>query len=83
MIAGRRRWIETLRAQGMKVPGGRKPGSRIAKLPKPMTAAAKGRAAVQLPRGYRHMTHEEFFEAVKNVLKQSQERFERTGRLID
>jgi hypothetical protein len=41
----------------------------------------KQTVVVQLPRQYRHMTFDEFVEAAKKVLKQMQERFERTGRL--
>ena len=69
MIAGRRRWAERMKAEGLKFPGGRKPGSRIAKRPKATTAAAEATTVVQLPREYRHMTHEELFEAAKNALK--------------
>lgn len=79
MVEGRRRWVERMKAEGRKFPGGRKPGSRIAR-PKPMTAAATT-TAVQLPRQYRHMTYEEFFAAAKEALKQLQDRLDRTGSL--
>jgi hypothetical protein len=75
MVAGRRRWVERMKAQGLKFPGGRKPGTRIAR-------GAKQRAGVRLPRQYRHMTYEEFIEAGKEALKQLQERFEKTGSLV-
>jgi hypothetical protein len=79
MVAGRRRWIERLKAEGKKIPGGRRPGSRIAR-PKPMTAAATT-TPVQLPRQYQHMTFEEFVAAAREALKQLEERFEKTGSL--
>jgi hypothetical protein len=42
----------------------------------------KQTVVVQLPKQYRHMSVDEFIEASKRVLKQMQERLERTGRLI-
>jgi hypothetical protein len=82
MIAGRRRWIERLKAAGKKIPGGRKPGSRIVKAPKANSAATERRVVVQLPKQYRHMTVDEYIAAGKQALRQLQERFEKTGRLI-
>ena len=75
MVAGRRRWVERMKAEGRKFPGGYKLGAKVVK-------AAKQTFVVQLPRQYRHMTFDEFVEAAKKVLKQKQERLERTGRLI-
>ena len=80
--AGRRRWIERLKAEGKKIPSGRKPGSRIVKAPKANSAATERRVVVQLPKQYRHMTVEEFIAAGKQALKRLQERFEKTGRLL-
>ena len=71
-----------LKAEGKKIPGGRKPGSRVVKVAKGNTAATERRAVVQLPKQYRHMTVEEFIAAGKEALRQLQERFEKTGRLI-
>jgi hypothetical protein len=82
MVEGRRRWIERLKAEGRKIPGGRKPGSRIVKAPKGNGAATERRAVVQLPKGYRHMSVDEYIAAGKQALRQLQERLERTGRLI-
>jgi hypothetical protein len=70
MVAGRRRWIAQLKAEGKKIPTGRKPGTRLVRGPKQT-------AVVQLPRQYRHMTYEEFIEAGKEALKRLQERLER------
>jgi hypothetical protein len=81
MVAGRRRWVERLKAEGRKVPSGRKPGSRLVKPPKASSAATERRAVVQLPKQYRHMTVDEFIAAGKEALKQLQERFEKTGSL--
>jgi hypothetical protein len=75
MVAGRRRWVERMKAEGRKFPGGRKLGSKVIR-------GGKQTVVVQLPRQYRHMTFDEFVEASKRVLKQMQERLERTGRLI-
>ena len=82
MVAGRRRWIERLKAEGKKIPGGRKPGSRIVKVAKASSAATERKAVVRLPQQYRHMTFEEFVAGAKEALKQLQERFERTGSLL-
>jgi hypothetical protein len=82
MVEGRRRWIERLKAEGKKIPGGRKPGSRLVKAPKVNPAAGERTAVVQLPKRYRHMTVDEFIAAGKEALKQLQERFEKTGTLI-
>ena len=68
-------------AQGRKFPGGRKLGSKVVKPTKPASAPARI-PGIPLPKQYRHMTFDEFIEASKQVLKQMQERFERTGRLI-
>ena len=70
-----------MKAEGRKIPGGRKLGSRITKPTKPASAPARI-AGIPLPKQFQHMTYEEFIEASKRVLKQMQERFERTGRLI-
>jgi hypothetical protein len=75
MVEGRRRWIERLKAEGRKIPGGWKPGSRLVRGPKQS-------AVVQLPKQYRHLTFEEFVAGAKEALKQLQERFEKTGSLI-
>jgi len=75
MVAGRRRWVERMKAEGRKFPGGRKLGSRL-------VGGAKQTVVVQLPKQYRHMTFDEFVEAAKEALKQLEERFERTGSLI-
>src|SRR5262249_55562570 len=74
MVAGRRRWAEKMKAEGRKFPCGRKPGSRIAKLSEPTTAATKPTPAVKLPKKYRHMTYDEFIAAGREALKQLQER---------
>jgi hypothetical protein len=74
MVAGRRRWVERMKAEGRKLPSGRKLGSRIVR-------GAKQTVVVQLPRQYRHMTYEEFIAAGKEALKQLKERLERTGSL--
>jgi hypothetical protein len=81
MVEGRRRWLAQLKAEGRKFPGERKPGSRIAKLSKPTTAATTPTASVKLPRKYRHMTYDEFIETANKALKQLQERLEKTGSL--
>ena len=81
MVAARRRWIERLRAESKKIPGGRKPKSRLVKPPKASSVATERRVVVQLPKQYRHMTYDKFIAAAKEALKQLQERFERTGRL--
>jgi hypothetical protein len=73
MIAGRRRWIERLKAEGKKIPGGRKPGSRIATKP---ATPVRTRADI------RKMSPEEIIAAGREALKQLQELLERTGRLI-
>ena len=75
MVAGRRRWVERMKTEGRKFPGGRKLGSKVVK-------GGKQPFVVQLPERYRHMSVDEFIEASKQVLKQMQERLERTGRLI-
>ena len=75
MVEGRRRWVERMKAEGRKFPGGRKLGSKVVK-------GGKQTVVVQLPKQYRHMTFDEFIEASKRVLKQLQENLERTGRLI-
>jgi hypothetical protein len=82
MVEGRRRWLAQLKAEGRKFPGGRKPGSRVAKPPKVMAAATKPTPAVRLPKKYRHMTYEEFIAAGKEALRQLQERLDRTGSLL-
>jgi len=82
MVAGRRRWVERMKAAGQKFPGGRKPGSRVVKVAKANTAARERRVVVQLPKQYRHMSLEQFLEAGKEALRQLQERFERTGSLL-
>jgi hypothetical protein len=82
MVAGRRRWVERMKAEGRKFPGGRKPGSRVVKVAKGNNAAMERRAVVQLPKQYRHMTVDEYITAGKQALRQLQEGFEKTGRLI-
>jgi hypothetical protein len=82
MVAGRRRWVERMKAEGRKFLGGRKPGTRIVKLAKGNGAATDRRAVVQLPKQYQHMTVDEFIAAGKEALKQLQERFEKTGSLL-
>jgi hypothetical protein len=62
MVAGRRRWVERMKAEGRKFPGGRKPGSRIVR-------GAKQTVVVRLPEQYRHMSFDEFIEAGKEALK--------------
>jgi hypothetical protein len=74
MVAGRR-WVARMKAEGRKFPGGRKLGSKVVK-------GGKQTVVVQLPKQYRHMSVDEFIEASKQVLKQMQERLERTGSLI-
>jgi hypothetical protein len=81
MVAGRRRWAERMKAEGRKFPGGRKLGSKVLKPTKPASAPARI-PGIPLPKQFRHMTYDEFFEAAKRVLKQMQERLERTGSLI-
>jgi hypothetical protein len=75
MIAGRRRWVERMKAEGRKFPGGRKLGAKVVK-------GGKQTFVVQLPKQYRHMSVDEFIEAPKQALREMKERFERTGRLI-
>jgi hypothetical protein len=62
----------TLR-EGEKIPGGRKPGSRIGTKP---ATAVRTRADI------RNMTQEELIAAAKEALKLLQERFDRTGSLL-
>jgi hypothetical protein len=83
MMEGRRRWVERLKAEGKRVPGGRKPGSRVAKpLPPPSKEALLAqKAGIKLPIRFRHMTYDEFMAAAKETLKQLQERLDRTGSL--
>jgi hypothetical protein len=76
MVEGRRRWLARLKAEGKPFPGGRKPGSRIAKPPKVMAAAAKPTPAVRLPKKYQHLTYDEFIEMAKKALGQLQERLD-------
>jgi hypothetical protein len=72
MVAGRRRWIERLKAEGKKIPGGRKPGPRI--VPQPTTP-------VRTRADFRNMSPEEIIAAGKEALKLLQERLDRTGSL--
>jgi hypothetical protein len=81
MVAGRRRWIAQLKAQGLKVPGGRKLGSRLVKRSAPTAATPPPTPAVKLPKKYRHMTYDEFIAAGKEALRQLQERLDRGGTL--
>jgi hypothetical protein len=75
MVAGRRRWIERLKAEGKKIPGGRKPGSRIVRPPPPSEEALLAqKAGIKLPIQFRHMTYDEFMAAAKEALKALQER---------
>jgi hypothetical protein len=88
LVAGRRRWVERMKVEGRKFPGGRKPGVRY---PKPLppqyrqmtvaeflsaTADTTPRIPVRLPKRYRHMPLAEFLARGKEALKQLQERFE-------
>jgi hypothetical protein len=89
MVEGRRRWVERMKAEGRKFPGGRKRGSHIVKAPASTTTLqgaqleeAARAAGVRLPKPYRHMTLEQFFSATKEALKQLQERLDRTGSLF-
>src|SRR3984893_6731956 len=70
MVAGRRRWIERLKAEGKKIPGGRKPGPRV---------ATKPATSVPTRTDIRNMSPEEIIAAGKEALKHLEERFERTG----
>jgi hypothetical protein len=85
MVAGRRRWVERMKAEGRKFPGGRRRGSRIVRPPPPVQVVrntAGQTVTVRLPRRYRHMTVDEFIAAGKEALKQLQERLDRTGSLL-
>jgi hypothetical protein len=68
---------------GLKFPGGRKPGSRVAKpVPPPSKEALLAqKAGIKLPIRFRHMTYDEFMAAAKEALKHLQERLDRTGSL--
>lgn len=84
MVAGRGRWVERMKAEGRKFPGGRKPGSRVAKPvpPSPSEEALLAqKAGIKLPKQYRHMTYDEFMAAAREALKLLQERLDRGGRL--
>jgi len=71
MAAGRRLWVERMKAEGRKFPCGRKPGSRI----KLQTTGA-------LPsKDYRSMTPQERRAAALESIAILQERLRRTGRL--
>jgi hypothetical protein len=80
MVAGRRRWIERLRAEGKKIPGGRKLGSRVAK---PVSSSPSEeallaqKAGIKTPEQFRHMTYDEFMAAAGEALKLLQERLDR------
>jgi hypothetical protein len=77
MIEGRRRWVERMKAEGRKFPGGRKPGSRVAKPvpPSPSEEALLAhKAGIKLPKQFRHMTYDEFMAAAREALKLLQER---------
>jgi hypothetical protein len=71
MVAGRRRWVEKMKAEGRKFPCGRKPGSRI----KPRTISVRPR------KDYRGMTLQELRAAALESIAILQERLRRTGRL--
>ena len=71
MTAGRRLWVERMKAEGRKFPCGRKPGSRI----KPQTTSILPR------RDYRGMTLEELRAAALESNAILQDRLRRTGRL--
>jgi hypothetical protein len=71
MLAGRRRWVEKMKAEGRKFPGGRKPGFRI----KLQTTSVLRR------KDYRRMTLEELRDAALESNAILQERLRRTGRL--
>jgi hypothetical protein len=76
MVAGRRRWVEKMKAEGRKFPGGRKLGSRVVR------GGPNQAVVVRLPKQYRHLTFDEFVAASKEALKQLRERFEKTGSLL-
>jgi len=71
MVAGRHRWVERMKAEGRKFPGGRKLGSRI----KPQTTGIRSR------KDYRRMTLQELRDAALESNAILQERLRRTGRL--
>jgi hypothetical protein len=72
-----------MKAEGGKFPGGRKPGSRVAKPAPPPSEEAllAQKAGIKLPIQFRHMTYDEFMTAAKEALKQLQERLDRRGGL--
>jgi len=86
MVAGRRRWVERMKAEGRPFPwAGKRHRRRVepSAQPAPSSLDALARqAGVRLPKQYRHMTFDEFFAAGKEALRQMQERLKRTGRLI-
>ena len=86
MVAGRRRWVERMKAEGRPFPwAGKRHPRRVepSAQPAPSSLAALARqAGVRLPKQYRHMTFDEFIAAGKEALRQMAERFEKTGRLI-
>jgi hypothetical protein len=71
MVAGRRLWVERMKADGRKFPCGRKPGSRI-KLQA---------TSVRSPKDYRRMTLEELRDAALESNAILRDRLRRTGRL--
>jgi hypothetical protein len=72
MVAGRQRWVEKMKAEGRKFPGGRKPGSRI----KLQTTRMRSR------KDYRRMTLQELRDAALESNAILQDRLRRTGRLF-
>ena len=72
MVAGRRLWVERMKAEGRKFPCGRRPGSRI-------KAQATG---VRPRKDYRGMTLQELRAAALESIAILQERLRRTGRLF-
>jgi hypothetical protein len=71
MVEGRRRWVEKMKAEGRKFPGGRKPGSR----------GTLQTAGVSPQNNYRRMTFEERPAAAIEALHLLQDRLRRTGSL--
>jgi hypothetical protein len=73
MVAGRRRWVERMKAEGRKFPGGRKLGSRIACQPAP---------TVRTLADIKRMSPEELISEGKRAAKLLLDRLEMTGSLF-
>ena len=71
MVEGRHRWVEKLKAEGRKIPGGRKPGSRV----------ALQTAVMQPHMGHVRMTLADQRAAAVEALNALQERLRRMGSL--